>query len=63
MEEYIFNNPYPTFDNTGTFRNPRRKPKRNEPCPCGSGFKFKKCCGVNKVMELEKPLSKEKENV
>jgi len=18
---------------------------RNEPCPCGSGFKFKKCCG------------------
>jgi SWIM/SEC-C metal-binding protein len=20
---------------------------RNEPCPCGSGKKFKKCCGVN----------------
>jgi uncharacterized protein YecA (UPF0149 family) len=18
---------------------------RNDPCPCGSGFKFKKCCG------------------
>ena len=21
------------------------KPGRNEPCPCGSGKKFKKCCG------------------
>ncbi len=21
------------------------KPKRNEPCPCGSGKKFKQCCG------------------
>ena len=24
---------------------PRRKVGRNEPCPCGSGKKFKKCCG------------------
>jgi uncharacterized protein YecA (UPF0149 family) len=25
----------------------RKAPKvgRNEPCPCGSGKKFKKCCG------------------
>jgi len=22
-------------------------PKRNEPCPCGSGLKYKKCCGKN----------------
>lgn len=22
-----------------------RKPGRNDPCPCGSGAKFKKCCG------------------
>ena len=21
-----------------------RKTQRNEPCPCGSGKKFKKCC-------------------
>ncbi len=21
------------------------KPKRNEPCPCGSGKKYKLCCG------------------
>jgi uncharacterized protein len=27
---------------------PARKPKvgRNDPCPCGSGKKFKKCCGA-----------------
>ncbi|GAH69608.1 unnamed protein product [marine sediment metagenome] len=27
---------------------PLKKPKlvgRNEPCPCGSGIKYKKCCG------------------
>jgi len=23
----------------------RVKAGRNEPCPCGSGKKFKKCCG------------------
>jgi uncharacterized protein len=22
-------------------------PGRNDPCPCGSGRKFKKCCGAN----------------
>ncbi|MGA2863834.1 MAG: SEC-C metal-binding domain-containing protein [Verrucomicrobiota bacterium] len=22
------------------------KPRRNDPCPCGSGKKFKKCCGA-----------------
>ena len=20
--------------------------KRNDPCPCGSGLKYKKCCGI-----------------
>ena len=24
-----------------------KKPKRNEPCPCGSGKKYKHCCGVS----------------
>ena len=24
-----------------------KKVGRNDPCPCGSGKKFKKCCGVN----------------
>jgi len=23
-------------------------PGRNDPCPCGSGRKFKKCCGAKK---------------
>jgi uncharacterized protein len=26
------------------FRNPWRNVGRNDPCPCGSGKKFKKCC-------------------
>lgn len=30
----------PTADGTG-----RKKIGRNDPCPCGSGKKFKKCCG------------------
>ena len=25
---------------------PDEKPGRNDPCPCGSGKKFKKCCGA-----------------
>lgn len=29
----------------GTVRYERPKVGRNEPCPCGSGKKFKKCCG------------------
>ena len=24
-----------------------KKPGRNDPCPCGSGLKYKKCCGKN----------------
>jgi uncharacterized protein len=24
-----------------------RRPGRNDPCPCGSGRKFKQCCGTN----------------
>jgi len=30
----------------GTIRN-EAKVGRNDPCPCGSGKKFKKCCGAN----------------
>jgi uncharacterized protein len=26
---------------------PRKKVGRNEPCPCGSSKKYKKCCGLN----------------
>ena len=30
------------------FNKPKRKIGRNEPCPCGSGKKYKKCCGFYK---------------
>ena len=25
----------------------KNEPGRNDPCPCGSGKKYKKCCGRN----------------
>lgn len=28
----------------GTYRRPEPKTGRNDPCPCGSGQKYKKCC-------------------
>lgn len=31
----------------GTVKRSTRKVGRNEPCPCGSGKKYKKCCGRN----------------
>jgi len=34
------------------------KPKRNEPCPCGSGKKYKKCCGKNNVIVFDSSLYK-----
>jgi uncharacterized protein YchJ len=27
-------------------KNTKAKTGRNEPCPCGSGKKYKKCCGT-----------------
>ena len=29
----------------GTVQQIEKKPKRNDPCPCGSGKKYKQCCG------------------
>jgi len=29
-----------------TVRNDAPKVGRNDPCPCGSGKKFKQCCGA-----------------
>nr|MDO8112522.1 SEC-C metal-binding domain-containing protein [Candidatus Sigynarchaeota archaeon] len=31
---------------------PGRKIGRNEPCPCGSGLKYKRCCGSNKPVSM-----------
>jgi len=36
---------YKEQKNSGTFRKDP-VPGRNEPCTCGSGKKYKKCCGV-----------------
>lgn len=38
--------PEPEFDEPGTPYTAPPKTGRNDPCPCGSGKKFKKCCGV-----------------
>ena len=31
-------------------------PKQNDPCPCGSGKKYKKCCGMSNVIEISPQL-------
>ncbi len=33
------------FDSATTFRRTVPEIGRNDPCPCGSGKKFKQCCG------------------
>src|SRR3569833_430486 len=38
--------PQPEADAAGTFVRSERKVGRNEPCPCGSGKKFKNCHGA-----------------
>ena len=40
-----FNKPVKTANTT--FIHTTAKVGRNEPCPCGSGKKYKKCCGLN----------------
>ena len=32
-------------NNKGTVKNAKTEPGRNDPCPCGSGKKYKNCCG------------------
>ncbi len=33
-----------------TFHREEPRVARNDPCPCGSGKKFKQCCGGQKVL-------------
>lgn len=35
------------------------KPSRNEPCPCGSGKKYKKCCGASEAVSITHLLESE----
>lgn len=32
-----------------------KRPLRNKPCPCGSGSKFKKCCGKTVIKQNIEP--------
>jgi hypothetical protein len=41
----------PRKSNVIPFPTARKKTGRNEPCPCGSGKKYKDCCGKNKQDE------------
>lgn len=36
----------PDAPNAGSVRTANKKPADNDPCPCGSGLKYKKCCGL-----------------
>jgi preprotein translocase subunit SecA len=44
MAEATLSTDAPSKNNTKAPTN-EKKPKRNEPCPCGSGNKYKNCCG------------------
>ena len=37
--------PEKTVERKSSIKEVKRKISRNEPCPCGSGKKYKKCCG------------------
>ena len=37
-----------TIEKNPTYRREEPKIGRNDPCPCGSGKKYKKCCGKGK---------------
>ena len=43
----FFDDPLPPVTVQEPYRRETRKIGRNEPCPCGSGKKYKQCCGRN----------------
>jgi uncharacterized protein YecA (UPF0149 family) len=44
----------PFYLNGGTYQRIKVKHGRNEPCTCGSGYKYKNCCGKDRVILNEK---------
>ena len=46
-EQVLKANPVKADDSLKGGRTVGKKPGRNDPCPCGSGKKYKKCCGIN----------------
>jgi uncharacterized protein len=47
LNEWRLANTEPAHNDPRIVAVPRKKVGRNEPCPCGSGKKYKKCCGLN----------------
>lgn len=45
MHDYFIGHRDEYLPDDQSFIRPHRKVGRNEPCPCGSGKKYKKCCG------------------
>ena len=45
------------FEVAEPYRRPGPKVGRNDPCPCGSGKKFKKCCGRDDGYQQGSPVS------
>ena len=46
-EQVLKADPIKTDNSLSGARTVKKKPGRNDPCPCGSGKKYKKCCGRN----------------
>jgi len=46
-EEDLFSDAMPLLDNNEPYIRQTKKIGRNDPCPCGSGKKYKRCCGAN----------------
>jgi tetratricopeptide (TPR) repeat protein len=39
------------------------KISRNDPCPCGSGKKYKKCCGANEAISITHMIERDMDNL
>lgn len=47
LNEWRLANTQAMLEESRSMTAPRKKASRNDPCPCGSGKKYKKCCGLN----------------
>lgn len=47
LNEWRLANTQPVHEDPRSVTVPRKKVGRNDPCPCGSGKKYKKCCGLH----------------
>lgn len=45
---YPWSQEIPDLPKPTTYVRENKKIGRNDPCPCGSGLKYKQCCGKNK---------------